>query len=92
MSCEICRQKSMNCECTSLERELTEKVERLESQLATLQDALEESVKLQSHYAELLNMHDGGARLRFEDAVAWMQRLDECRKPNLEWERANREA
>ncbi len=37
--------------------------------------ALEESVRLQSHYAELLNMHDGGRRLQFADARAWMARL-----------------
>ena len=37
--------------------------------------ALEESVKLQSHYAELLNMQDGGQRLQFADAHAWLERL-----------------
>jgi hypothetical protein len=31
--------------------------------------ALEESVKLQSHYAKLLNMHDGGKRLEFKNAL-----------------------
>lgn len=35
-------------------------------------DALEESVKLQSHYAELLNMHDGGERRGFRSAKAWI--------------------
>ena len=40
-----------------------------------LRDALESSVKLQSHYAKLLNMHDGGTRLYFENADAWMARL-----------------
>jgi hypothetical protein len=40
--------------------------------------ALEESVKLQSHYAELLNMHDGGKRIGFESADAWIARLREC--------------
>jgi hypothetical protein len=39
--------------------------------------ALEESVKLQSHYATLLNMHDGGARRPFADAQAWLARLRE---------------
>src|SRR6266568_2680863 len=42
--------------------------------------ALEESVKLQSHYAELLNMHDGGERRGFQDAQAWMDRLIEIGK------------
>lgn len=38
-------------------------------------DALERSVKLQSFYAELLNMHDGGERIMFNDAKAWLMRL-----------------
>lgn len=42
-----------------------------------LRAALEESVKLQSHYAELLNMHDGGQRMCFDDADAWLERLRE---------------
>jgi len=42
--------------------------------------ALEESVKLQSHYAELLNMHDGGERIGFASADAWIDRLRECGK------------
>jgi hypothetical protein len=33
-----------------------------------LRTSLEESVKLQSHYAMLLNMHDGGKRLQFASA------------------------
>jgi hypothetical protein len=37
--------------------------------------ALEESVQLQSHYAQILNMHDGGQRLAFANAAAWIQRL-----------------
>ena len=40
-----------------------------------LRIALEESVKLQSHYASLLNMHDGGQRMPFANANAWMDRL-----------------
>ena len=43
------------------------------------EEALEQSIKLQSHYAGLLNMHDGGNRLRFDDAVAWLARLDELK-------------
>jgi hypothetical protein len=42
-----------------------------------LRVALDESVKLQSHYATLLNMHDGGQRIGFADADAWMARLRE---------------
>jgi hypothetical protein len=37
--------------------------------------ALTESVKLQSHYAELLNMHDGGARMQFSGPEEWIERL-----------------
>lgn len=40
-----------------------------------LMGALEESVKLQSHYANLLNMHDGGERMQFETAHDWLDRL-----------------
>ena len=39
--------------------------------------ALEQSVKLQSHYASLLNLHDGGRRVGFQDAQAWIDRLRE---------------
>jgi hypothetical protein len=41
--------------------------------------ALEESVKLQSHYAYLLNMYDGGERTLFKNADAWLKRLNEMR-------------
>lgn len=37
--------------------------------------ALAESVRLQSHYASLLNMHDGGRRLEFPHATDWVMRL-----------------
>ena len=40
-----------------------------------LYHALEESVKLQSHYAQLLNMYHGGTRLLFKDAQEWLLRL-----------------
>jgi len=40
-----------------------------------IREALDESVKLQSHYARLLNMHDGGKRLEFKDSNEWMARL-----------------
>lgn len=42
-----------------------------------LREALEESLKLQCHYAKLLNQYDGGERLTFENADAWMARLRE---------------
>lgn len=40
-----------------------------------LHEALDESVRLQSHYAALLNQYDGGGRMVFPDADAWIQRL-----------------
>ena len=43
--------------------------------LVYLLAALEESVKRQSHYASLLNAYDGGRRLTFVDADAWLARL-----------------
>jgi hypothetical protein len=60
------------------------KAERMWSAvLATLQQheramaALRESVKLQSHYADLLNMYDEGRRRTFVSAEEWIERLVE---------------
>jgi len=39
--------------------------------------ALEESLKLQSHYAKLLNQYDGEERRGFGSAEAWIKRLRE---------------
>ncbi len=46
----------------------------IERATITLLDALDESLKLQSHYALLLNMRDGGERLQF-DVESWLARL-----------------
>ena len=43
---------------------------------ASLIKALRESVMLQSHYAGLLNMHDGGERIICSSAEEWLARLD----------------
>lgn len=48
------------------------KADVIEEALCT---ALEESVKLQAHYARSLNDHDGGQRMAFESAAAWLERL-----------------
>ena len=40
-----------------------------------LEEALKELVNLQSHYAKLLNMYDGGERLQFNNADEWVDRL-----------------
>jgi hypothetical protein len=37
---------------------------------------LQESVKLQAHYAELLNMHDGGKRIIFKTAREWLYKVN----------------
>ena len=42
-----------------------------------LRIALEESVRLQSHYAKSLNVLDGGERIVFESAKEWIERLRE---------------
>lgn len=39
--------------------------------------ALQESVKLQSHYARILNDHDGGKRRQFSSIYEWIGRLKE---------------
>lgn len=39
--------------------------------------ALKESVKLQSHYATLLNMYDAGERITFDSPEEWINRLRE---------------
>ena len=40
-----------------------------------LEIALRESLKLQSHYAKLLNQYDYGERMTFESAHQWIERL-----------------
>jgi len=45
-----------------------------------LEVALDESLKLQSHYAKLLNMHDGGKRIGFKTTEEWINRLKEIKK------------
>jgi hypothetical protein len=58
---------------TDLPVNMREALERIRE----LELALDESVKLQSHYAVLLNIHDGGHRRTFESAAAWLARLSE---------------
>jgi hypothetical protein len=50
-------------------------IEEAKEAINDLWAALEESVKLQSHYATLLNQHDDAARMHFADAQAWVDRL-----------------
>lgn len=44
-----------------------------DAEIEELREALEESVRLQSHYALLLNMYDGGKRLTFASADEWIK-------------------
>ncbi len=48
---------------------------KVDDESTELEDALSESVKLQSHYASLLNQYDGGERMQFATADAWVERL-----------------
>jgi hypothetical protein len=45
-----------------------------------LEKALSESLKLQKHYAELLNCYDEGERRTFDSINEWMERLKEIGK------------
>ena len=56
--------------------ELLDEIARLQDENARRREALEESVKLQTHYAKLLNMYDGGKRIGFDNADAWLSRLE----------------
>lgn len=57
------------------ENQLRHRVRFAEAEITALREALEASVKLQSHYADLLNMHDSGQRMTFATADDWIARL-----------------
>jgi hypothetical protein len=44
---------------------------------AELRRALKASLRLQAHYAKLLNLYDRGERIIFEDMDEWLARLRE---------------
>jgi hypothetical protein len=48
-----------------------------------LRRALDESLKLQAHYAKVLNMWDGGDRLIFENAEEWIERTKVLVHPGI---------
>lgn len=58
---------------------VTDDIAFLTEENEKLREALKESVRLQSHYAGLLNSWDGGQRLQFEDEEAWLKRLADLR-------------
>lgn len=45
-----------------------------------LVNALAESLKLQSHYASLLNDYDGGKRMQFSSVKEWLERLEDLKR------------
>jgi hypothetical protein len=68
-------------------REWTERACRMEQErdrqmerALAAEKALDESVKLQSHYATLLNDYDGGKRMTFADGKAWLERLQHIQR------------
>ena len=54
------------------ETDMKAEIETLRAENARLREALDESVKLQSHYALLLNTWDGGERISFKSTDAWL--------------------
>ncbi len=60
-----------DCDECVVGRQLIRATERSDN----IKKALEESIKLQSHYANLLNTYDGGTRMQFSNADAWVLRL-----------------
>lgn len=63
-----------------LVRNLYIETARLFQSPSKLEKALEESLKLQCHYASLLNQYDGGQRMIFKDSEEWIARLDYVKK------------
>jgi len=53
--------------------------ERDLNRITELENALGESLRLQAHYAELLNLYDGGCRRKFVTIDSWLKRLKEVK-------------
>ena len=53
------------------------RIKELEAEKKRIRKSLEECLKLQNHYASLLNLYDGGSRLTFRSAQEWINRLQE---------------
>lgn len=58
-------------------------ISQLEEECAELSIGLRESVKLQTHYAKLLNGYDGGQRMAFDTHDEWLERLRTLRADKL---------
>jgi hypothetical protein len=70
----------MSVACDKSKQQLRVQLAERDAARQPLVDALEESVKLQAHYAKLLNMHDGGCRHAFFDGKEWMERLAKAKE------------
>jgi hypothetical protein len=55
-------------------------LEEAHKELDFMSEALVEAVKLQCHYAMLLNQYDGGHRTPFASVADFLARLDELRR------------
>lgn len=64
-------------------------IEKLRNQLEIVTLGLRESVKLQSHYAGLLNIYDGGQRTVFQSSGQWLLRLAELKSAASLYEAAH---
>lgn len=51
------------------------KIKNMKYKKEELLIALEESLKLQAHYAKILNEYDNGERIIFENTEEWVNRL-----------------
>lgn len=72
-TCNECEERWEHCNCQE---------SQVKADVEELKEVLEESVKLQSHYAKLLNAYDGGRRIEFKNANEWIERLKEVKYDN----------
>lgn len=61
---------------SDLKMDMNNIIKKQEQVIDGLTTALKESLKLQSHYAGLLNIYDGGQRLQFDTISGWLERLE----------------
>src|SRR5690349_11773187 len=69
-----------------LDAEAREKVAQVADAYFGMWCALEESIRFQSHYADLLTAYDGGERMTFGGVQEWLARLrtlEEARSAEL---------
>jgi uncharacterized Zn finger protein (UPF0148 family) len=78
LSCPICDDASEGL--VNDIDQLQQQRDHLQAENQRLKEALEELIKLQSHYATLLNGYDDGCRHPFESAEEWMDRLEELKR------------